>query len=60
MSFVLIAQKFKGITMTQTEFAELCSELLINPYIALENENLIEALKNRDDRKAIEILVNEF
>lgn len=46
--------------MTKTEFAALCLELQIDPYVALENENLIEALQSRDDRKAIEILVNEF
>jgi hypothetical protein len=46
--------------MTKTEFATLCLELTLDPYIALENENLVEALQNRDDRKAIEILTNEF
>lgn len=46
--------------MTQTEFAALCQKLLIDPYVALENENLVEALKSRDDRLAVEILVNEF
>jgi hypothetical protein len=46
--------------MTKTEFASLCLEFQIDPYIALENENLVEALQNRDDRKAIEILTNEF
>jgi hypothetical protein len=50
----------KGNIMTKTEFAALCLELLIDPYVALENENLVEALQARDDRKAIEILVNEF
>ena len=46
--------------MTKTEFAALCLELTLDPYIALENESLVEALQNRDDRKAIEILTNEF
>lgn len=46
--------------MTKNEFAALCLELQIDPYVALENENLVEALQSRDDRKAIEILVNEF
>lgn len=46
--------------MTQTEFSALCLKLLIDPYVALENEKLVEALRDRDDKKAIEILVNEF
>ena len=46
--------------MTQNEFAALCLKLSIDPYIALENESLIEALKSRDDRLAVEILTNEF
>lgn len=46
--------------MTQTEFAALCLKLLIDPYVALKNEKLVETLKNRDDRLAVEILVNEF
>ena len=46
--------------MTKTEFAALCLKFQIDPYVALENENLVEALQARDDRKAIEILVNEF
>jgi len=50
----------KGEQMTKTEFAALCLKFQINPYVALENENLVEALRERDDRKAIEILVNEF
>ena len=42
------------------EFETLCGELLINPELALENENIIEALKNRDDEKVIELLENDF
>jgi hypothetical protein len=46
--------------MTKSEFAAICLKLLIDPYVALENEELVEALQSRDDRKAIEILTNEF
>ena len=42
------------------EFETLCGELLINPELALENENIIEALKNRDDEKVKELLENDF
>jgi hypothetical protein len=46
--------------MTQNQFAALCNEYGIHPSIALENEELREALKARNDKKVIEILTNEF
>jgi len=46
--------------MTLNTFAILCHEYGIHPDIALENEELREALKARDDKKVIEILTNEF
>lgn len=56
----LIFNQIGEKTMTKTEFAALCLKFQIDPYVALENENLVEALQSRDDRKAIEILANEF
>ena len=46
--------------MTVNQFSILCHEYGIHPDIALENEELREALKARDDKKVIEILTNEF
>jgi hypothetical protein len=46
--------------MTQNQFAALCIQYGIAPSIALENDQLREALKARDDKKVIEILTNEF
>lgn len=46
--------------MTKIEFLALCGEHLIDPTIALENENLLEALTERDDKAVREILENEF
>lgn len=47
--------------MTQNQFILLCNELLIDPSIALENDNILRALR---DRKPIEqiktILETEF
>lgn len=47
--------------MTRTQFILLCNELLIEPSIALENDNILQALR---DRKPIEtvktILETEF
>lgn len=46
--------------MTANEFAALCSEHGIHPAIALENEDIVEALKNRDAEAVADILANEF
>jgi len=46
--------------MTQNEFTALCAERTIDPSIALENDNLVEALKARDDEAVVTILDNEF
>ena len=46
--------------MTRTEFYDLCGELLIDPNIAMENENLIEAIRNQDDESIYTILHTEF
>tara|TARA_R110001592_G_scaffold2348_3_gene14042 strand:- start:1315 stop:1455 length:141 start_codon:yes stop_codon:yes gene_type:complete len=46
--------------MTKLEFMSLCGEYLIDVNIALENDNIREALKNKDDKKVKEFLLNEF
>jgi hypothetical protein len=46
--------------MTQREFYDLCTQMTIYPLYALENENLKQALKDRNDEKVKEILENEF
>jgi len=46
--------------MTQNQFNTLCNEHGIAPSIALENENLIEALRERDDERVIQIITEEF
>jgi len=47
--------------MTQNQFILLCNEYMIDPSIALENDNILQALR---DRKPIEqiktILETEF
>ena len=48
------------VIMTQLEFETLCNEYLISPDIALENENIVNALYDRDDQKVRELLENEF
>jgi len=52
-------------------FFEICNEFLIDPYIVLENDNIIDLLKStkknktykqcsKDQKKLREILKNEF
>lgn len=55
-----MADRTKGETMTRLEFISLCGELLINPDLALENEKIKEALKNRDDKAVKNLLKTEF
>lgn len=46
--------------MTQTQFITECNARYIEPAIALENDELVQALKNRDDDAVISILDNQF
>lgn len=46
--------------MTQSEFTALCNEHLIDTAIALENEDICDALLARDDAAVIELLQTAF
>ena len=46
--------------MTKNDFVILCEELLIDVTVALENNQVKEALANRDDEKVKELLREEF
>jgi hypothetical protein len=46
--------------MSQTEFNALCTHLLIAPNIALENDELRNALASRNDAEVKRILTEEF
>lgn len=46
--------------MTKTEFMSECAKRTIDPQLALENDMLCEALKDRDDDEVIRILNEEF
>ena len=46
--------------MTQSNFIALCNEYYIEPSIALENDDLVDALQNRDDAEVQRILLEEF
>ena len=42
------------------EFSYHCIDRTINPDIALENENIVKALRNRDVEEVIKLLDSEF
>ena len=46
--------------MTSTQFQTLCGKYLIDVGIALENENILNALRNKDDEEVERILTEEF
>lgn len=46
--------------MTSSQFAEECGKRLIEPAIAIENESIVAALRERDDLRVIELLNSEF
>ena len=46
--------------MTQNEFMTECALRYIEPSIALENDELVEALRERDDNQVIIILDSQF
>jgi hypothetical protein len=46
--------------MTQTEFITLCLEHNLQPELALENDELVQALRERDDATVNRIIENEF
>ena len=46
--------------MTQNEFIAKCEQLSVAPELALENDEIVEALKNRDDQLVVELLNTQF
>lgn len=46
--------------MTQDQFNQACAQRTIDPSIALENDELCEALRERDDEAALRILDEQF
>jgi hypothetical protein len=46
--------------MTRTEFLILCLKYNIDPALALENENIVKALRAKNNAEVERILENEF
>jgi hypothetical protein len=46
--------------MTQSQFIAKCEELTVAPELALENDDIVNALKAKDDALVIALLLTEF
>jgi hypothetical protein len=46
--------------MTKNEFMQLCATACIDPAIALENDNVIDAIRAGDAQRVQYLLTNEF
>jgi hypothetical protein len=46
--------------MTQTQFIAKCNELMLPPELALENDDIVNALRAKDDALVIELLQTQF
>ena len=46
--------------MTQSQFLIACNEVGVTPEIALENDLIVEALRNRDYALVIQLLLSQF
>ena len=50
----------EGNKMRRMSFYIHCSHACVNPEIALENKDIVKALKDRDDKKVIKLLRTKF
>ncbi len=46
--------------MSKNKFVVLCEKYNVLPEVALENENIVEALQSRDDELVEKLLKEEF
>jgi hypothetical protein len=46
--------------MTQSQFIAKCNELMLPPELALENDDIVNALRAKDDALVIALLLTEF
>jgi len=46
--------------MTKTDFMSACGQRCIDVDVAMENEDILQALQDKDDTRIIELLDNEF
>jgi hypothetical protein len=58
--FLNLLYQFKGLKMTKSEFIAICNEKTIAPALALENDDVRQALRLDDVFWLIAILDNQF
>ena len=46
--------------MTQSQFIAKCDELMLPPELALENDDIVNALRAKDDALVFALLLTEF
>ena len=46
--------------MREMSFYILCSHVVVSPAVALEDKEIVEALKNREDEKVNKLLRTKF
>ena len=57
---MLITRLTVGMDSLLNQFASACAEHSVDPAIALENENIVEALRQRDLAEVARLLKEEF
>lgn len=46
--------------MSILEFEALCGEALVDPALAIENDNIVRALRDKDDAEVKRLIEEEF
>ena len=57
---IYLSHKLGGVIMNKNQFMQLCAAACIDPAIALENDNVIDAIRAGDARLVQFLLDNEF
>jgi hypothetical protein len=56
---MLIARLTVGMDSLLNQFASACAEHSVDPAIALQNDNIVEALRQRDLTEVVRLLKEE-
>ena len=57
---IYLSHKLGGVIMTKNEFMQLCAAAYIDPAIALENDDVCNAIRAGDVERVQYLLNNEF
>jgi len=59
-AYIYLSHKLGGVIMTKNEFLALCAQACIDPALALENDEIRDAIRAGDARLVQFLLDNEF